>query len=299
MSLINRIVFIVCKKGRKKYDSKHPFNYKKRRDDEKKQNKYLILPKKVKINRYEENNISYHFVCKETNPKDKIIYYIHGGGFVVGSIETRTLFTTYLAKKLDLNVLAIEYPLAPENPYPYGINACFEGYKKLLEKYSSNKIVLMGESAGGNLVLSLLLKIKDNGLDLPSVAFAFSPCVQFDKELDSYINNYETECAVANLAEEVKKEYLLDNEELLKNPYVSPLYGDFKGMKPIYLYVSTTEYLYDDSVLMYKKLKQDNVETELFVRKGMIHTWITIPTIPEAKKDLKKVKELIKKHIKN
>ena len=293
MSLINRVVLNICKKGKRIYDPLKPLDYPKVRKEEIEKIKKIKISKQISFENEKLGNVSFQHITYEDNPNDKVYFYIHGGGFVVGSPDSRRMFTGYLAKETNYNVYAIDYPLAPENPYPEGINNCLEGYLELLKKYHSNNIILIGESAGGNLVLSLLLKIKELNLSFPYMAFVLSPCVQFDKELKSYKENDKTEGMVANLNEEVLDIYLNGNKELLKDPMVAPLYGDFSGSCPIYLFVSSSEKLYDDSVLLFAKLKEQEIKSELFVRKGMVHTWIVIPQIPEAKRDITKIKKII------
>ena len=125
------------------------------------------------------------------------------GGFVVGSVKTRRMFTGYLADRLGYNVAAPEYRLAPEHPFPAAPQDCFAAYRVLLNQYAPKRIVLLGESAGGNLVLSVLLQIKDAGLPMPAAALCIAPCVQFDQVLPSHTENRETEAMVDNLSGEV------------------------------------------------------------------------------------------------
>ena len=293
MSLVNKIVLHIAKKGKRHYDSNNPANYQEIREKEIAQVGNIGVSKKVTFDNITLNQFPFQLIEKKGNQKDTIVYYIHGGGFVTGSPNSRKMFTSYLTDKISYNVYAIDYSLAPEKPFPNGLNDCVNGYLELIKLYDSNNIILIGESAGGNLVLSLLLKIKELKLPYPKMAFSLSPCVQFDKVLDSYINNVKTEGMVDNLSEEVLDIYLSKDSSLLTNPLVAPLYGDFSGVCPVYLFVSSSEVLYDDSVLMHNKLKECGVKTELFIRKGMVHTWIVIPASPEAKKDLNKISKII------
>lgn len=299
MSITNKLIFELLKKTVIFYERGKPMDYNKKRELE---NKLVFIsrtPIGVKVKDTKYANVRCHYVSKKGNYKDRIVLYIHGGAFCVGTIDTRIAFTTLIANKKGYNVVAVDYPLAPENPYPAGLNACFEVYKELLKTYKSENIILMGESAGGNLVLTLLLKIKDNGLGIPRLAFSFSPCVQFDKELESYSKNAPTECMVKNLNEEVLDNYLEGNEAMLKDPYVAPIYGDFTGLCPTYLFASKAEVLHDDSILMHEKLKQDGVKTDLFLRKEMIHAWVVIPITRESLTDIRKVFKIIEESYKN
>ncbi len=134
--------------------------------------------------------------------------YIHGGGFVVGSVKTRRAFTGYVADRMGYNVAAVEYRLAPEAPFPAASQDCFSVYRELIMLYDPLHVVILGESAGGNLVLSTLLRIKAAGLPQPAAAVCIAPCVQFDQTFPSYSENADRDSIVANLSEEVFDMYL-------------------------------------------------------------------------------------------
>lgn len=294
MSALNDSIIETIIKTKKPYHPDFPPDYKAIRKDEIERNSVNPLPRGVHVTAKTHGNIRILYTEKRLNPTDESILYIHGGGFVMGSPESRTAFTGYAASKLGINVASPDYRLAPEHPFPAAPEDCLEAYRILLHTYRPEKITVIGESAGGNLVLVLLLMIKAAGLPMPGMTVSVSPCVQFDRELASYTENEATEAMVTNLADEVSDMYIGSRDESrLKNPLVAPLYGDFTGVSPVYLFVSDSELLRDDSYLMFEKLKKDGVETKLFIRKGMIHAWITIPFIPESKKDIRIIEKLI------
>lgn len=291
MSLIHSIVNYALKSGRRIYDPNNPMDYRAVREKEVKQNKYAKAPKSVSISESVIGGVQVELLTKDCNPTDRIIMYIHGGGFVVGSVKTRRAFTGYVVNRLGYNVLAVEYRLAPEVPFPAAPTDCFAVYKELIKEYDPQKIVILGESAGGNLVLSTLLQIKAENLPQPASAICIAPCVQFDEVFPSYINNEKTDSIVVNLSEEVFDKYLQSRSvDDARNPIFAPYYGDFTGCCPIYLWVSTSEILYDDSVKLYEKLREGNHLCNIYIRNKMMHTWMVIPYFPEAKKDLKRMK---------
>ena len=286
-SLMHNIIFNSLMKNRVVYDPSNPRDYTAARQSEIDSVKMIRIPKKIRTVRSYLGSVPAVWISKEKNPLDRIVLYIHGGGFVTGSAEARKGFTAYIADKLGLNVVSIDYRLAPEHPFPAGPEDCFEAYKALLEKYRADRIVLLGESAGGNLVLSTLLQIKDAGLPMPAGTFAIAPAVQFDEELDSYRDNADTDCIVANLSGEVFDVYLCSRDEkVTKDPKAAPYYGDFTGCTPVALWASETEVLLDDSLIMFEKLKEQGVVTKLYLRDGMMHTWMIVPNFAESKKDL-------------
>lgn len=294
MSITHSMVFSFCKKGKRRYVSGQDQNYPARRAEEEKQNRFANAPRSVHICQVQAGDVTVELLSHPRNPTDRIVLYIHGGGFVVGSVKTRRMFTGYLVTKLGFNVAAPEYRLAPEHPFPAAPRDCFAAYRALLEEYAPERIVLLGESAGGNLVLSLLLQIKEAGLPMPAAALCFSPCVQFDQTFPSYTRNRATEAMVDDLWTETQEAYLgIKDSAVVRNSFAAPYYGSFAVCPPICLWASESEVLRDDSLMLFEKLKTEGHPCRLYLRKGMIHTWLIIPTIPEARKDLKTVKDCL------
>lgn len=291
MSLMHCIVNRALKGGKRVYDPGSPLDYPAARAKEVAQNRNAQAPKSVHIEQGALAGVPVEWLTCPSNPSDRVVFYIHGGGFVVGSVRTRRAFTGYLASRLGYNVLAAEYRLAPESPFPAAPEDCFAVYRELMGKYAPEKVVILGESAGGNLVLATLLQIKAAGLPQPAAAVCIAPCVQFDAVFPSYLQNAEKDNIVANLSREVLDVYLSSHDRnLVKNPLFAPYYGDFTGCSPIYLWASTAEVLLDDSVKLYEKLRRANHPCNLYLREGMMHTWMIIPYFPEARKDLKRMK---------
>lgn len=294
MSFMHSMVFYFCKKGKRRYSPDEPQDYPAKRAAEVRQNKFAQAPKSVRIREISMGGIPGELLTHPGNAMDRIVLYLHGGGFVVGSVKTRRAFTGYLASKLGYNVAAPEYRLAPEHPFPAAPQDCFTAYQELLKEYAPKRIVLLGESAGGNLVLSVLLQIKAAGLPMPAAALCIAPCVQFDRELPSYTENRDTEAMVDNLSGEVFDTYLRSREEtVVRNPLAAPYCGDFTGCPPICLWASESEVLRDDSLILFEKLNRAGHLCKLYLRGGMIHTWLIIPQIPEARRDLKTVKSCL------
>ena len=186
MSLTNTIIHFMLMKKRAFYNKQKPFDYNKRRQEEIQTEGSFKLPKTITIENQSINGIPIEWIISQTNPKDKILYYIHGGGFVSGSSQARRRFTTYLASKIGYNVISVDYRLAPENPYPKGLDDCFRVYQSLHEIYGNENIFILGESAGGNLVLSCCLRIKDIYGKLPAGIGMFSPTLQYLENFESY-----------------------------------------------------------------------------------------------------------------
>ena len=293
MSLSHYIAFKIVNKGKTVYDKNAPPDYAERRRKE----RDIPAPKGVKVSDIYLDGISCEFLTKEGNAKDKVLLYIHGGGFVGGSSASRRDFTGYVAGKLGYNVCSANYRLAPENPFPCGAKDCFEVYRALTQKYGAKNICLIGESAGGNLVLSAALQAKAWGAELPACIVLFSPTVQYTLVYPSCKRNLSSDCMLsASFLDEVKAAYLKTKENQT-NPYAAPLLGDFTGFPLVYIGVSDSEYLFDDSVELYKKLQASGVESKLDVFHKKMHAFQVIPAFPEAKKALNDAKKFMDKYL--
>ena len=225
-------------------------------------------------------------VSKEGNRKDCIVYYIHGGGFAGACTKERMPFVSYVVNTFGYNVFSLDYRLAPEFMYPCGLNDCVDGYRYLLERYDPNKIVLVGESAGGNFVLTLSMYLRDHQLPLPRSVYANSPATQLVEYTPSYekYSLKEDFIVVKGIIENLRGVYC--GEEDPKSPYISPLYGDMNDLPPITLSASECECLLDDSVMMYEKLRKSNTKVELLTYKDLCHAFVISPQMKEVVKQV-------------
>ena len=238
--------------------------------------------------RMEEINLSHSsgwFVRKEGNPGDRIVYYIHGGGFVNSCSRDRMRFLSYLVKNFGYDVFSIDYRLAPEYRYPCALEDCLEAYEFLLERYDSKNIVFIGESAGGTLSLSLVMMARDRKLPQPVAIYANSPATQLIEYTDSY-RRYSlkrdfivTEGIIENM------EGIYYQKEEGKVPYVSPLYGDPKDIAPVWITVSNCECLLDDAKMMHEKLKEAGNDTVLKIYDDLCHAFIISPQMKKVVRD--------------
>lgn len=209
--------------------------------------------------------------------KKYVILYCHGGGYSTGSsLYARTL-TGKLAMSTSMDVLSFDYRLAPENPYPAATQDAMRVWNYLmLLGYGARDIILAGDSAGGNLALSLTLKLKEEGRLLPRGLVLMSPWT----DLTSSGKSHHTKAEIDPV---LNAEYLADmirnyaSEQDLKNPLISPLFGAYEGFPPTYIQVGGNEILMDDSVMLYKKLLKANVSVKLDVFKGMWHVFQMSP----------------------
>ena len=227
--------------------------------------------KGLDIETLELTNTNAYILSKEGNPKDKIVYYMHGGGFALGSPAECSEFIGYFVKHFGYNMCAVDYRKIPEVNIMDILNDCEEGYKKLLETYKPEDICFIGDSAGGHLVFSLPHRLKDDDVPLPGGLIAISPVMQFRRYAYSYYEcSGKTDLGITfGINERVYPS--LKGELDYNHKYVSPLCGDFTGFPKTYVDASNMESLRDDARMAYVKLKEAGVDCEYHELEGFMH----------------------------
>lgn len=232
---------------------------------------------------------------KPTAPlNNSAILYLHGGGLNVGSARAHRGIVSKFVNGSGVPALVVDYGLAPERPFPQGLNDCVAAYDYLLAKgISSERIVIAGDSGGGNLVLATLLALKDQKKSLPSGAVALSPWTDLTNSGDSWKSNAEVDKLTWRNSQNIfAKNYVVDNDP--KNPLISPLFGDLTGLPPIRLYAGGHEQMLSDSTRFAEKAKAAGVDITCTIGEGLFHCYpACAPLFPEATAALKEICEFI------
>lgn len=237
------------------------------------------------------------WIIPENPPEDKVLLYIHGGGFISGSCLTHRMHVSKFAKGTGIKCLLFDYRLAPEHPFPAAVEDCVKAYQFLLNSgYKPENIVIGGESAGATLTLSLLLKLKEELLPQPKAAFSISPLTDASCSADSFAYNYKNDVAPKNSWNIWTQMYIAVHDT--KDPLLSPQFGDFKDVSPIHLTVGTFEIHLDDCRKMAKVLERDGVELTYKEWPKMVHAFpLLSPLFPEAKRAMKEICGFVKKRL--
>lgn len=235
----------------------------------------LTLPEEVKqgisIERFDLPNCKGWLSTLPGNDPEKVIYYVHGGGFVAGYSKGGYPYISHIVRQQGYNVFSVDYRLAPEFMHPCAVNDCLDGYQQLLTRYEAGNIILLGESAGGNLVMSLGLLLRDKGLPLPGGICSCSPVLQFSEYFPSFHENAgKHDFGILFGCLEMTNGLYFRNEDK-EDPYVAPLYGDVAGLPPVFLNADRYESLRDDAIAMYEKLKAAGVPTKLHLFEDLGH----------------------------
>src|SRR5262245_56514447 len=217
-------------------------------------------------------------------PADKAILYFHGGGFRLGSIASHRDLIARLAQASGTRVLAINYRLAPEHRFPAALEDALAAYDWVREQgLKPENIVLAGDSAGGNLVLTTMLSLRDRGEPLPAAGVLMSPWT----DLAASGESYQSRAAADPIHQRpmilaLAKAYLGENGDF-RNPLASPLYADLSGLPPLLIQAGDRETVRDDATMLAEKAKAAGVDTELQVWDGLIHVFQMFPEIPQAR----------------
>lgn len=290
MSLLHTILFCQLMKKKKPYDRNNPPDYFANQAKEAAA-KPMKLHCGVTAEDIHLSGVYGELLRREVYSEEKIILYIHGGGFVGGTAKGRRFFTQSLVLRTGFNVISIDYHLAPCHPFPAAPEDCFVAYRELEKRYGGHNIALVGDSAGGNLVLSVVLQAKDHSIPLPACVVSISPTVQYDQEFASYKENLSSDCMISNLCEEMRDMYFQsDDLSILRNPYGAPLYGDFHGFPPTLVIASDSEVLRDDSVEVCSAMRNAGCDCKLSLYPNMMHAFPILPMVPESNRAQKEIK---------
>ena len=238
------------------------------------------------------NNISL-FIIRPKNISDKkTIIFFHGGGFFVGSFGIYRQYVALLAKLTQREIYFVEYRLGPENKFPCQLEDATEAYKYLLKKKGSSKnIILAGDSAGGNLALTLFLKIKNESLPKPAGIFVVSPWVDPNLEVTEYSDFFcERDALIGPFIKKAKKKklerlskYFVNDTDIKKDPFISPIYGNFKEAPPLMVQYAEEEVFSPQIKLFINKLKKHDVSVFVKCWKNMWHDFQLETDLPETK----------------
>jgi acetyl esterase/lipase len=235
-----------------------------------------------------------NFIGEWITPKaqicDGVILYLHGGGYVSGDIEYAKGFGTILAAKNGIKVFCAAYRLAPENRYPAALEDALIAYQYLLDSgYNNENIVLCGESAGGGLIFSLCMKLKEQGKALPIGIVAISPWTDLTASGKSYEINQNIDPL---MTKERLNFFASSYADDLTDPFISPLFGELQGMPPSIIFVGGDEIMLDDATQMYSKLQESGCKSELIIAPKMWHGYV-LYGLKESKKGIEKITEFI------
>ena len=226
----------------------------------------------------------------------RAILYLHGGGYVIGSLNTHRALAGEVSRAAQAPVLLIDYRLAPEHPFPAAVDDGVAAYRWLLDQgFAPEHTAIAGDSAGGGLTMAVLLAARDQGLPMPGAGVCISPWVDMTCSNDSYTTRADADPMVGSAGiTQMAAMYLNDTEPT--NPLASPNFADLSGLPPLLIHVGTDEVLHDDSVALDARATAAGVDSTLEVWDGMIHVWHAFyPMLPEGKEGIERVGDFLRR----
>jgi epsilon-lactone hydrolase len=203
----------------------------------------------------------------------RVLFGIHGGGFVSGSMYTHRKLVAHLAKHIGIRALLVNYRLLPEGVYPAPLDDTYAAYRWLLDqRIDAGRVAVTGDSAGGGLSISTQLRAREQGLPLPGATMLLSPWVDMAVTGDTMVSNSGKD-ALFNLSwvQQLAAGFLGGTDP--RDPLASPLYADLTGLGPVYIQVGDQELLLDDSRRLAQYAEKAGVEVRLDVFPEMQHTF--------------------------
>lgn len=218
----------------------------------------------------------------QTPSSELVVLYVHGGSFIYGSPESHAELVAHLAVASGARIFSLDYRLAPEHPFPAAQDDLLTAFRGLVAAGTlPERVVFAGDSAGGNLVLTALLRLRDEGAVLPAGVIAISPWVDLSREGGSLVANQGVDWGIAEAFTRWARVYRPEGD--LQDPLVSPLFGNFAGAPPILLLSGECEMLRDqlDEFAARARAAGADLRDERYT--DMVHGWMTLPSLtPEG-----------------
>ncbi|MEM9544589.1 MAG: alpha/beta hydrolase [Bacteroidota bacterium] len=276
-------LFVLKLKGIKKAFSQDPIDYAKIRKED-------VLTPKGKFFKHHVLNTFKVLDSKVTEigtnvDSNKLLLFIHGGAFISGPAQHHWDSIKSIAQTTEYKIWLCDYPKAPENKIPAITGNIDAVYSKALEEFNSSNICLMGDSVGGNLVITLVQRLIKSKTSLPKKLFLISPVM--DASLSNpEIARVEKIDPMLSIKGIVSAKKMCAGKINLKNPILSPIYGSFEQFPPTVLFLAQNDIMYPDQQLLVKKLEDEHVDSEVIEGVDMPHIWPLLPIMKEAKKAL-------------
>jgi monoterpene epsilon-lactone hydrolase len=248
-------------------------DYRQRRKDIDARGLEYGLSSDVAVEPVNANGVRAEWTSTPQADRDFALVYLHGGGFVIGSLDSHRHLASEAGRAAKAWSLALDYRLAPEHAFPASVDDCVSGYRFLLSRgYKPGHITLAGDSAGGGLVVSAMIAIRDAGLPQPGCGWCISPWVDLEAIGETMSTKATTDPTVQRAGIlEMARMYL--NGADPRSPLAAPIYADLTGLAPLLIQVGAAETLLDDAIRLAKAAGAADVRVDLQIWPEMVHVW--------------------------
>lgn len=236
------------------------------------------------------------WINSEDSDGNRVLLYVHGGAYMLGSSQTHLELIHRLAKAAQIRALSVDYRLFPEHAYPACIDDAFDAYQYLLnEGFSSRNIAIAGDSAGGGITLSMVQRLRDSNLPQPGCLVCFSPWTDFTASGESVKTNAKLDAMIDVRILPRLAQMLLNGRDPVAT---SPLFSNLAGLPPLFLQAASSEVLFDDSTRLAERYRQAGNEIVFDPWEGMTHVFQAFPTfVPEAIEAVKRAGAFIREKL--
>jgi acetyl esterase/lipase len=261
--------------------------------------KLAHLPAKTKVEKITFNSISAEWIYAYEAHEDRVILFLHGGGYNTCSPNTHRELAARISKASGAKVLLPDYRLAPEHPFPSALDDATSTYRWLLDTgFAGENIAIAGDSAGGGLSLATAISLCDAGKPSPASIACISPWTDLEMSGNSIKTHADIDPMLNLQAMKIMAlNYIGDSDP--RSPLISPLYAELKGISPLLIHVGSDEMLLDDSTRIVEKAKSAGVDVTLVIYDQMWHVFhLNAALMPEGKKAIEELGSFIRKHFK-
>jgi len=241
------------------------------------------------------DGVACEWIIPPNTPEDRLLLYLHGGGFVLGITHLHLHMVAYLANKMAVRALMVDYRLAPEYPYPAALEDCLATYRWLLNKgIPAQNIILAGDSAGGNLAITSVMKLRDNADPLPAAVACLSPVADLSNSIPQP-QGFKDPLVPPKAGKFYRNSYVAHHDT--HNPFISPIYGDLHALPPLLVHVGEDELLRQDAIRITDLSKSAGVDVRLEIYPRMWHVWQLYLNLPQAIQSLDDIASFLCAHL--
>lgn len=247
------------------------------------------LPEDVTYEAVDAGGVPAEWAVAPNARDDRAILYLHGGGYVIGSVRTHRQLVGNLSRAAAARVLSVDYRLAPEHPHPAAVEDATAAYRHLLESVEPSATAIAGDSAGGGLTAATLIALRESAAPLPAAGVLISPWLDLTQSGESMTSRAAEDPMVQRDGLKMMADAYVAGADP-RAPTVSPLFAELAGLPPLLLHVGTAETLLDDSTRFAERARAAGVDVDLDVWDEMIHVWHAFATVlPEAREAIDRI----------
>lgn len=250
----------------------------------------FVVPSDVTLTPVQVDGIQGEWLVAPGARADRVVLYLHGGGYVIGSIVSHRYLMQNISRHAGARTLGVDYRLAPEHPFPAAVDDATRAYRWLLSQgYAPGRIAIAGDSAGGGLTLATLVNLRDAGDPLPAAGILISPWADLTGTAGAVVSRAASDPTVRQSdLRRMAADYLGDADP--KTPLASPVFADLSGLPPLLIHVGGREILYDDAISVATNARNAGVQVDLVEEPELFHVWHAFaPMLDEGQRAVEQI----------